>query len=87
MCITCFLCPSDPNKTHVYIKISAQRCMWSDFLLIYFLFSYINWHKVVLIAFEYMQRLKMLHMHNSLTCNSLTDCFLSDACHFEEKKP
>lgn len=86
-CITCFLCASAPNKTHVHIKTSAQRCTWSDFLLIYFLFRYINWHIVVLIAFEYMQRLKMLHMHNSLTCNSLTCCFLSGACHFEKIKP
>jgi hypothetical protein len=57
------------------------------FLLICFLFRYINWHIVVLIAFEYLRRLKILHMHNSLTCNSLTYCFLSDACHFEKIKP
>lgn len=69
------------------LKFQLKRRIWSNFLLIYFLFRYINWHIVVLIAFEYMRRLKMLHMHNSLTCNSLTYCFLSDACHFEKIKP
>jgi len=85
-CVLHVFCALPPPRRMCTLKFQPNSVYGLIFYLS-ILFRYINRHIVVLIAFEYMQQLKMLHMHNSLTCNSLTYCFLSDACHFEKIKP